>query len=144
MFFSFMDQMEENVRYSLIFPYHIDFDKLLKKDGYNKDYPDAYHCHSFEEVLKVAYTEPKAFYLTDEDRKYYSAQEMEFIRKVIEDEKEKIDKGFQLVTIDFTDNTLEMLNQYKMKHNMTFEEAVIDILENMIKHPELLRSDLDE
>ena len=47
MSFSFMEQMEENVRYSLIYPYHIDFEKLLNKDNYNKNYPDAYHCHSF-------------------------------------------------------------------------------------------------
>ena len=70
MSFSFMEQMEENVRYSLIYPYHIDFEKLLNKDNYNKNYPDAYHCHSFEEVLQKAYLESKAFYLTDSDRIY--------------------------------------------------------------------------
>ena len=127
MSFSFMEQMEENVRYSLIYPYHIDFEKLLNKDNYNKNYPDAYHCHSFEEVLQKAYLESKAFYLTDSDKIYYSSQELEFIKKVIEDETEKINKGYKLTTLDFTEETLEMLNQYKKIKNMTFEEAVTDI-----------------
>ena len=81
--FSFMEQMEENTGFSLIYPYHVDFDKLIGNDFYNKDYPDAFHCHSFEEVLQKAYREPRAFYLTGEDVRYYSTQEIEFIQKVI-------------------------------------------------------------
>lgn len=141
MSFSFMEQMEENVRYSLIYPYHIDFEKLLNKDNYNKNYPDAYHCHSFEEVLQKAYLESKAFYLTDSDKIYYSSQELEFIKKVIEDETEKINKGYQLTTLDFTEETLEMLNQYKKIKNMTFEEAVTDILMTVVKNPDILGSE---
>ena len=141
MSFSFMEQMEENVRYSLIYPYHIDFEKLLNKDNYNKNYPDAYHCHSFEEVLQKAYLESKAFYLTDSDKIYYSSQELEFIKKVIEDETEKINKGYKLTTLDFTEETLEMLNQYKKIKNMTFEEAVTDILMTVVKNPDILGSE---
>lgn len=141
MSFSFMEQMEENVRYSLIYPYHIDFEKLLNKDTYNKNYPDAYHCHSFEEVLQKAYLESKAFYLTDSDKIYYSSQELEFIKKVIEDETEKINKGYKLTTLDFTEETLEMLNQYKKIKNMTFEEAVTDILMTVVKNPDILGSE---
>lgn len=141
MSFSFMEQMEENVRYSLIYPYHIDFEKLLNKDNYNKNYPDAYHCHSFEEVLQKAYLESKAFYLTDSDKIYYSSQELEFIKKVIEDETEKINKGYELTTLDFTEETLEMLNQYKKIKNMTFEEAVTDILMTVVKNPDILGSE---
>ena len=141
MSFSFMEQMEENVRYSLIYPYHIDFEKLLNKDNYNKNYPDAYHCHSFEEVLQKAYLESKAFYLTDSDKIYYSSQELEFIKKVIEDETEKINKGYNLTTLDFTEETLEMLNQYKKIKNMTFEEAVTDILMTVVKNPDILGSE---
>ena len=37
MSFSFMEQMEENVRYSLIYPYHIDFEKLLLIEFQFKD-----------------------------------------------------------------------------------------------------------
>ena len=141
MSFSFMEQMEENVRYSLIYPYHIEFEKLLNKDNYNKNYPDAYHCHSFEEVLQKAYLESKAFYLTDSDKIYYSSQELEFIKKVIEDETEKINKGYKLTTLDFTEETLEMLNQYKKIKNMTFEEAVTDILMTVVKNPDILGSE---
>ena len=128
-------------RYSLIYPYHIDFEKLLNKDNYNNNYPDAYHCHSFEEVLQKAYLESKAFYLTDSDKIYYSSQELEFIKKVIEDETEKINKGYKLTTLDFTEETLEMLNQYKKIKNMTFEEAVTDILMTVVKNPDILGSE---
>ena len=123
--FSFMEQMEENTGFSLIYPYHVDFDKLIGNDFYNKDYPDAFHCHSFEEVLQKAYREPRAFYLTGEDVRYYSTQEIEFIQKVIKDETRKLDEGFEIVTLNLNDDVMDMLIQYKLENNMTFEEAVI-------------------
>ena len=66
---------------------------------------------------------------------------MEFIKKVIEDETEKINKGYKLTTLDFTEETLEMLNQYKKIKNMTFEEAVTDILMTVVKNPDILGSE---
>ena len=83
--FSFIEQMEENVKFNLIFPFHIDFEKLIGNSQYNKEYPDSFHCHTFEEVLRKAYLEPKAFYLTKDDAEYYSDQELECINKVVED-----------------------------------------------------------
>ena len=136
--FSFMEQMEENVKFSLIFPYHIDFDKLVGHDYYNPKYGD---CHTFEDVLRKAYLEPKAFHLTLEDMKYYSTQEYEFIQKVINDEGKKLDNGMELVNLDLTDETLDMLMEYKLKHNLTFEEAVIDILTKVLKNPKILKGE---
>ena len=79
--------------------------------------------------------------MTDSDKIYYSSQELEFIKKVIEDETEKINKGYKLTTLDFTEETLEMLNQYKKIKNMTFEEAVTDILMTVVKNPDILGSE---
>ncbi len=139
--FSFMEQMEENVKFNLIFPYHIDFDKLVGHDYYNPNHSDAFHCHTFEEVLRKAYLEPKAFHLTLEDMKYYSVQEYEFIQKVIDDEGRKLDNGMELVNLDLTEDALDRLMTYKLEHNMTFEEAVIDILKKSLDNPELIKGD---
>lgn len=142
--FTFLEQMEENVKFNLVFPYHIDFEKLVGHDYYNPKYGDSFHCHIFEEVLRKAYLEPKAFYLTVEDMKFYSIQEYEFIQKVIEDEGRKLDEGMELVNLDLTEDTLDRLMAYKLEHNMTFEEAVIDIIKKSLDNPELLKGDEDE
>ena len=131
--FTFLEQMEENTQLSLIYPFHIKHNKLLGNDFYNENYPNTYHSHSFEEVLQKAYREPKAFYLTKEDKKYYSLQEIDFINKVINYEIDKIDKGMELVNIELAEETIEYINQYKLEHNLTFEEAINDILKKMIQ-----------
>ena len=64
----FMNRMEENVCYNLIFPFHIHLDKVKGTDYFNPNYPDSYHEHTFASVLSLAYREPEAFYLTDEDK----------------------------------------------------------------------------
>lgn len=134
--FSFLEQMEENVKYNLIYPYHIDFEKLTGHDNYNPDYKDSYHCHTFEEVLHKAYLEPKAFYLTEDDAFYYSNQEIEFISKVTEQESYKLDNNMELVDLELSDESLQILLKYKTEHNMTLEEAVIDILTKALKNDE--------
>ena len=37
----FMEQMEENTKFNLIFPYHIHHDKLLGNEYYNPEHPDS-------------------------------------------------------------------------------------------------------
>lgn len=132
----FMEQMEENVKYNLIYPYHIDFEKYLDNEYHNEKYPDAYHKHSFEEILHVAYMEPYAFYLTEEDKKYYSEQEILFIEKVKEDESRKLDSGMEMVTFDLSEEAQNAIEIYKLKYQMTFEEAIIDILKKIIEDKE--------
>ena len=131
--FTFLDQMEENTKFSLSFPFHIQHDKLIGNDFYNKNFPDTYHCHSFEEELHKAYREPKAFYLNDEDKKYYSTQEITFINKVIEEEIKRIDSGMVIVNLELEDKTLAFIEEYKLRNNLTFEEAITDILKKMIE-----------
>lgn len=131
--FTFLEQMEENIKQNLIYPFHIKHDKLLGNDFYNKDFPNTYHTHSFEEVLNKAYREPKAFYLTEEDKKYYSAQEIRFIKEVIKYEIDKINKGMVMLNLELSEETFNYLNQYKEENNLTFEEAINTILKEMIK-----------
>lgn len=139
MSFTFLDQMEENTGMTLVFPYHIDFDKLISELYHNPKYPDSYHMHTFEELLEVAYKEPKAFYLTEEDKVYYSRQELLFIEKIIETEVEKLNKGYERVTLNLNDETLELIEEYKLNKGLTFEEAVIDILERIMKNSDMLK-----
>lgn len=134
----FMEQMEENTKFNLIFPYHINHDKLLGNEYYNPEHPDSYHCHNFGDLLHAAYMEAKAFYLTDEDKKYYSEQEIELINRVVENESKKIDEGYEIITLDLEEDTIAMIEAYRMQNNMTFEEAVIDILKNAMEHPDVL------
>ena len=129
----FMNQMEENVRYNLTYPYHIDHSKLIGRKFYSET-EDCFHQHYFEDVLKDAYTEPNAFYLTDEDRMSYSAQEIEFIEKIIECEKGKVAKGYELMTLELEEETIEYINEYKTKHNCTTEEAINLILKEMVEY----------
>lgn len=135
----FIEQMEENTKFNLVYPYHLREDKVLGNISYNKDYADSLHCHYFDDVLHAAYLEPYAFYLTDEDKKYYSAQEIEFIDKVIADESKKLDSGMVLVNLDLAQETIDQIELYKIQNDMTFEEAVIDILKKIVENPEVLK-----
>ena len=131
--FTFLNQMEENIRTSLIYPFHIKYKELIGNDFYNEEYPDTFHCHSFEEVLNKAYREPKAFYLSEEDKKYYSEQEIDFISKVIEFETENVNNNKVLLDLNLSEETIEYIEKYKLDNNMTFEEAINDILHKIIE-----------
>lgn len=138
MSFSFIDQMEENVRFNLCYPYHMKREKMQNPETVHPSFPDALHTHSFETLLKRAYREPFAFYLTEEDMKAYSAQELEFISRVISFEQERINAGQCIIDLDIEEDTMEYLLMYKQQHNMTFEEAIVDILTKIIGDPSLL------
>lgn len=64
------------------YPYHIHFDKLLDKDYYNPEFADCYHKHSEMAIIRTIYKEPFAFYLTEEDMKYYPENELKAIEVV--------------------------------------------------------------
>ena len=131
----FMDQMEENTMFNLLYPFRLDLSKM--KGNYNVNVErDVYHFHRFVAVLKIAYLEPFAFYLSEEDKKYYSAQELEFIDKVIACEKEKVQRGMEMMTFDLDDETLEYLENYRIRENLTMEEAINRILKEIIKRNE--------
>lgn len=137
--FSFIDQVEENTKYNLTFPFHIKHDELIGNDYYNPDFPETYHSHSFESVLEKAYREPKAFYLTEEDKKYYSEQEITLIEKLIEDETKKVDNDYKIVQLNLTEESIDFLNKYKEEKGLTFEEAIIEIIKEMIENKDILK-----
>lgn len=133
---SFIEQMCDNVRTSLLYPYHMDCDKIVSIDGVKPHFNpecEVYHVHSFEDVLRQAYRQPKAFYLKDEDLLYYSDQEIDLIQAVVERESKKIDEGYEMVTLEIDEETDALLEQYCAEHKMTFEEGVIDILTKFVE-----------
>lgn len=138
MSFSFIDQMEENVRFNLCYPYHMNREKMQHPETVHPSFLNSLHTHSFELLLKRAYQEPFAFYLTDEDMKSYSAQELEFISRVISLEQERINAGQCIIDLEINDNTMEYLLRYKQQHNLTFEEAIVDILIKLTNNPNVL------
>ena len=131
----FLTQMEENTKFNLIFPFHINHDKKIGNMTFNIEC-GVYHKHNFEDVLRVAFSEPFAFYLSEDDAEFYSKQEIEFIEKIITCEKEKIEKGYEMVNLNLNDEVYEYLNKYKTIHNCTTEEAITLILKTMIKELE--------
>lgn len=67
------------------YPFHIHSDKLIDKTRYTKKYGDIFHKHSLSAITRVIYKEPFAFYLSEEDKKYYKTsdlQTIEFVKKL--------------------------------------------------------------
>lgn len=135
MSFSFINQMEENVRFNLCFPYHMQREKMLNPNIIQPALPESLHTHSFERLLNKAYREPFAFYLTEEDKKAYSAQELELISRVLTLEQQRVNEGNAIIDLNLEPEALDWLLIYKEEHNMTFEEAIIDILRKIIEKP---------
>ena len=130
---AFIEQMEENTKFSLNYTYHIDKTKLREQSPYIAPENGEGHAHSFEEVLQIVHMEPLAFYLTEEDNHCYSEQERQFINKVKETEVEKINKGYVPIDLELTPETIYLLEEYKKLYNLTTEEAIIQILKMAIK-----------
>ena len=75
------EQIIDNLGMGLVFPFHINHELRQSEYYYNKDYTE-FHTHNFYSVVLRVSEEPKAFYLTDEDKQYYSKQELEVIEKI--------------------------------------------------------------
>ena len=69
-------------RRDIYLPYHIDFEKWIDKNHYNPDYSEHYHKHNQSGIIRTIYKEPFAFYLTQEDKTYYSESELKAIQIV--------------------------------------------------------------
>lgn len=132
--FTFTNQMEENTGLTLSYPFHLNRDKL--QEYMHPSMPCAQAARSFEQVLKKAYREPFAFYLTDEDKRAYSEQEINLLLKTVEMEQKRINDGMCIIDLNLDAETLAYIMIYKRKHNFTFEEAVIDILSKLLASPE--------
>ena len=129
----FLEQMEENVSFNLMFPYHVDFENLSGNHYYNKDFPDSYHTHNFVDLLNVVYNEPMAFYLTEEDKVYYSQQELDFIERVKICEMAKARKGFEVFEMKLSEDTMEQLKELKNAWNMTYEQVITGMLKKLVE-----------
>lgn len=77
------EEIMERYRIGLIFPYHINHELKQGNCFYSEDYTE-FHEHDFHSIVLSVYEEPKAFYLTENDMKYYSEQELEVIEKIKE------------------------------------------------------------
>lgn len=75
------ERIMDDYRTGLIFPFHINHKLRQSEYFYNKDYAE-FHEHDFYSVILRVSEEPKAFYLTKEDKEYYSKQELEVIEKI--------------------------------------------------------------
>ena len=75
------EEIMEGCGAGLIFPFHIDHSLKESDYFYNEDYTE-FHEHNFDSLVLKVWNDPKAFYLTDEDKEYYSQQEIEVIEKI--------------------------------------------------------------
>ena len=132
MSFTFINQMEENVGFTLQYPYHMDYSKCITENAVNALMPTALISGSFQQVLRYAYREPFAFYLTDTDKDFYSRQELELLTRVISVEQQNIANGKELLDLELDDEAINVILQYKCKNHLTFEQAVTKILEDII------------
>ena len=128
--FTFIDQMEENTQFFLRYPFHLDNSKLLNHSV--TVYPEKEEVKSFARLLQKAYKEPFAVYLTEEDRKSYSEQELTLFDKVIAREQELVSKGMCIIDLEINEETLDMLLEYKNQYHITFEEAIVNIIKQFL------------
>lgn len=72
-----MNEHETN----LIYPFHINHELKSGKRYYNEKYND-FHEHDFYTIITIVNDDKNAFYLTEEDKEYYSKQELNIIEKI--------------------------------------------------------------
>lgn len=75
------EQIMDECMVGLVFPFHIEHPLRASEYYYNKDYTE-FHEHDFESIVLRVSEEPEAFYLTEEDKEYYSKQELDAIEKI--------------------------------------------------------------
>ena len=67
---STLESMEKYINYSLYYPFYA--------CGENQ------HVHDFDMVIKFVYDYPESFYLSDNDKNFYSESELEFIKRLVD------------------------------------------------------------
>lgn len=73
----------EDFRTGLCFPFHINHAARTNDIHYFNPKINDFHTHDFYEVVVIANDEKQAFYLTDEDKIFYSQQEIEVLEKIL-------------------------------------------------------------
>lgn len=100
-------EVSEFIRDNLVYTYHINHANLI-----SCIFPtelEHSHEHNFEEVLKIYLLEPEAVYLTDEDMKCYSKQELRILNKLQVSLKEVYNFYKDIKRIKDTDRRLEAI-----------------------------------
>ena len=120
-----------------VYPYHLKSELIMT----NKINPLKRYCHTFDEVLEVMKIEPFAFYITNEDKIFYSSQEIEDIedfKKVILTNNVDMDTinniEFYLKDINLTLEEVVLLKKYSDLKQMTIRDSVFEILRQSIKN----------
>ena len=76
--------------YSMIYPFHIDKSKVKNKFiNLSK-----YSYYNFNDVVRIAKLEPFAFYLTNEDKIFYTVKEVNLLEEI------KINSSYDLESAD--------------------------------------------
>ena len=75
------EEIMENYETGLVFPFHINHALRESSYFYNENYTE-FHDHDFHSIIVKVWSDPKAFYLTEEDKEYYSKQELEVIENI--------------------------------------------------------------
>ena len=79
--YNIAEQIMDKYRTGLVFPFHIDHELRQGGHFYNKSYTE-FHEHDFHSIILRVSEEPNAFYLTEDDKEYYSRQELDVIEKI--------------------------------------------------------------
>lgn len=77
--------MEDNCT-GLVFPFHINHALKSDVNYYNPKIND-FHAHDFNEIVVLANDDKKAFYLTEDDKEFYSKQELDVLNKILNSTK---------------------------------------------------------
>ncbi len=64
------------------YPYHVIFTTLRHPEYYNPKYPNFYHTHDFQHLKQIAKREHYSFYLTTEDKKHYTKEQIEQLEEI--------------------------------------------------------------
>ena len=75
------------------------------------------HAHSIDEVVKALYDSPESFSISKEEEKYYSKQELEYIRRV--------QKYLLFIGVKDVETVKAPVSRYRNKKQSKYENALI-------------------
>lgn len=86
--------------------------KTVRKEIVRQDY-----AHSFEEVVKVLYDSPESFSISKDEEKFYSIQELEYLRRV--------QKYLLFIGMKDLETRKASVSRYRNKIHSKYENALI-------------------
>jgi len=112
----------------LLYPYYIKDYARLENDNKAKLQLFHSHSHNFKDVLYDLYMHPESFKISDEDKEYYSRQELDYL--------DKIQKFLNLIKLKdiykgkknrYNNN---LYNKYKEAHFIRLDNDIINLMIN--------------